>query len=427
MEQADGQLGRQACPRPAVRGRPRQPRRFTGRERGIDRDPAEDRRLRQGPRHEPHVRQLPGRLGTGRRGRRRAGIGGVRAHRPVQRPPARGGRQGTDPSVAHRPHVNRRDDIPSFWVARASRTRAASARPGSRFGTRSVLCSASPPATASPTARTRWSSPACAATARLRAAPAHGHRRFHRLGAAGRPVLRRPGLHRRRRGTTSRGVAAGGAAFVGFNAYCHSGRTTGEHCGHTATSTNAQVCTSTGCKSPVIQFTGGTMIQGGDSGGAFYAIDSAGKAWIRGNVIATNGTTGWASPSPPWPRRTASASSPADPPRRPAHWGVHPVCGPVGITAPPAATARRTPAVRDVVRGQNHPRIELVTTRRERPTRATRTTATTPWRAHSSSRRPPAPIGRRLRPAAAASRRPGHHEPGTRRQPAPRLPASLPG
>ena len=96
--------------------------------------------------------------------------------------------------------------------------------------------------------------------------------------------------------TTSRGVAAGGAASAGYSAYCHSGRTTGEHCGHTATSTNAQVCTSSGCKSPVIAFTGGTMIQPGDSGGAFYAIDSAGKAWIRGNVIATNGTTGWAQP-----------------------------------------------------------------------------------------------------------------------------------
>ena len=96
--------------------------------------------------------------------------------------------------------------------------------------------------------------------------------------------------------TTSRGVAAGGAASVGYTNYCHSGRTTGENCGHTATSTNAQVCTSSGCKSPVIAFTGGTMIQPGDSGGAFYAIDSAGKAWIRGNVIATNGTTGWATP-----------------------------------------------------------------------------------------------------------------------------------
>jgi hypothetical protein len=96
--------------------------------------------------------------------------------------------------------------------------------------------------------------------------------------------------------TTSRPVVAAGAASAGYTNYCHSGRTTGENCGHTATSTNAQVCTSSGCKSPVIAFTGGTMIQPGDSGGAFYAIDSAGKAWIRGNVIATNGTTGWAQP-----------------------------------------------------------------------------------------------------------------------------------
>ena len=96
--------------------------------------------------------------------------------------------------------------------------------------------------------------------------------------------------------TTSRPVTAAGAAVAGYSAYCHSGRTTGENCGHTATSTTAQVCTGTGCKSPVIAFTGGNMIQPGDSGGAFYAIDSLGKAWIRGNVIATNGTTGWATP-----------------------------------------------------------------------------------------------------------------------------------
>jgi hypothetical protein len=96
--------------------------------------------------------------------------------------------------------------------------------------------------------------------------------------------------------TSSRPVVAAGAASAGYTNYCHSGRTTGENCGHTATSTNAQVCTGTGCKSPVIAFTGGTMIQGGDSGGAFYALDGAGGAWIRGNVIATNGTTGWAQP-----------------------------------------------------------------------------------------------------------------------------------
>jgi hypothetical protein len=96
--------------------------------------------------------------------------------------------------------------------------------------------------------------------------------------------------------TTSRPVVAAGAAFQGYGNYCHSGRTTGENCGHTATDVNAQVCTQSGCKSPVIAFTGGTMIQPGDSGGAFYAIDSSGGAWIRGHVIATDGTTGWAQP-----------------------------------------------------------------------------------------------------------------------------------
>jgi len=95
--------------------------------------------------------------------------------------------------------------------------------------------------------------------------------------------------------TSSIPVVAAGTAYVGYNDYCHSGRTTGEHCGHTATSITAQVCTSSGCKWPVIAFTGGTMIQGGDSGGTFYAKNSSG-AWIRGNVIATDGVTGWATP-----------------------------------------------------------------------------------------------------------------------------------
>jgi hypothetical protein len=99
-------------------------------------------------------------------------------------------------------------------------------------------------------------------------------------------------------GVTSTGsipVVAAGTAFVGYTDYCHSGRTTGENCGHTANSITAQVCTQSGCKSPVIAFTGGTMIQGGDSGGTFYAKDASG-AWIRGNVIASDGTTGWAEP-----------------------------------------------------------------------------------------------------------------------------------
>jgi hypothetical protein len=94
--------------------------------------------------------------------------------------------------------------------------------------------------------------------------------------------------------TTSNPVVAAGGASVGYNNYCHSGRTTGENCGHTATSTTATVCTSSGCKTNVIQFTGGVMIQPGDSGGAFYAKDSNNGVWIRGNVIASDGVTGWA-------------------------------------------------------------------------------------------------------------------------------------
>lgn len=93
--------------------------------------------------------------------------------------------------------------------------------------------------------------------------------------------------------STSIPVVAAGSASVGFNNYCHSGRTTGENCGHTAVSTNAQVCTQTGCKSPVIAFTGGILSQGGDSGSPFYAKDSRG-AWIRGHVIAGNGSTSYA-------------------------------------------------------------------------------------------------------------------------------------
>lgn len=93
--------------------------------------------------------------------------------------------------------------------------------------------------------------------------------------------------------TSSAPVVAAGNAVAGYNAYCHSGRTTGEQCGHTATSTTAQVCTASGCKSPVIAYTGGVIQQGGDSGGAFYAKDSNGGIWIRGHVIASSSTTGY--------------------------------------------------------------------------------------------------------------------------------------
>ncbi len=95
--------------------------------------------------------------------------------------------------------------------------------------------------------------------------------------------------------TTSIRVAGAGAATVGFANYCHSGRTTGMNCGHTVTSTNAQVCTQTGCKSPVIAFTGGTLSQGGDSGSPFFVHSNDGASvHIRGHVIAGNGSTSYA-------------------------------------------------------------------------------------------------------------------------------------
>ncbi len=95
--------------------------------------------------------------------------------------------------------------------------------------------------------------------------------------------------------TSSIPVVAAGTAYVGYTNYCFSGRTSGEQCGHTATSINAQVCTSSGCKSPVIAYTGGNVGTNGDSGAPFYAKDASG-AWIRGHFIAFSSTTGWAEP-----------------------------------------------------------------------------------------------------------------------------------
>jgi hypothetical protein len=90
-------------------------------------------------------------------------------------------------------------------------------------------------------------------------------------------------------------VASASDPVVGFANYCHSGRTTGENCGHTATSVTATVCTSSGCKSPVTAFTGGVLPQGGDSGSPFYANSvSAPDKHIRGHVIAIGGGTAYA-------------------------------------------------------------------------------------------------------------------------------------
>jgi hypothetical protein len=95
--------------------------------------------------------------------------------------------------------------------------------------------------------------------------------------------------------STGAHVASAADPVVGFNNYCHSGRTTGENCGHTVTSVNATVCTSSGCKSPVIAFTGGVLPQPGDSGSPFYANSvSAPDKHIRGHIIAIGGGTAYA-------------------------------------------------------------------------------------------------------------------------------------
>lgn len=93
--------------------------------------------------------------------------------------------------------------------------------------------------------------------------------------------------------TSSLPVVGAGDSTVGYTNYCHSGRTTGENCGHTVKTNFAQVCTSSGCKYPVTAFTGGVLPQGGDSGSPFYVRDAS-RAWIRGMVIAGDGTTSYA-------------------------------------------------------------------------------------------------------------------------------------
>jgi hypothetical protein len=96
--------------------------------------------------------------------------------------------------------------------------------------------------------------------------------------------------------TTGAHIASAADPVVGYNDYCHSGRTTGENCGHTVNSVSATVCTSSGCKSPVIAFTGGNLPQGGDSGAPFYVGSSGGAPdkHIRGHIIAGNGVTEYA-------------------------------------------------------------------------------------------------------------------------------------
>ncbi len=91
--------------------------------------------------------------------------------------------------------------------------------------------------------------------------------------------------------SSSKHVAGSGDPVVGFTNYCRSGQTTGEKCGQTVSSVNAQVCTQTGCKSPVISYTGQASA-GGDSGAPFYVYTGDGSAvHARGMHIAAGPTT----------------------------------------------------------------------------------------------------------------------------------------
>jgi hypothetical protein len=93
--------------------------------------------------------------------------------------------------------------------------------------------------------------------------------------------------------STARHVLGAGDPVVGFTGYCHSGQTTGENCGHRVDSVTAQVCTQTGCKSPVIRWSLGAVIQPGDSGSPFF-LPSGSSAYIRGMNIATGGGAAYA-------------------------------------------------------------------------------------------------------------------------------------
>jgi hypothetical protein len=89
-------------------------------------------------------------------------------------------------------------------------------------------------------------------------------------------------------------VVAAADPVVGFANYCRSGQTTGEKCGQKVTSVNAQVCTETGCKSPVIAYTGPASAAG-DSGAPFYVYSTDGASvHIRGMHIAASSTTSYA-------------------------------------------------------------------------------------------------------------------------------------
>ena len=59
--------------------------------------------------------------------------------------------------------------------------------------------------------------------------------------------------------STSKAVVGAGDPVAGFTGYCTSGQTSGEQCNQTVQSTGAIACTQTGCKWPIISYTGGPV------------------------------------------------------------------------------------------------------------------------------------------------------------------------
>jgi len=102
--------------------------------------------------------------------------------------------------------------------------------------------------------------------------------------------------------TSSRGVIGAGNPVAGFTGYCSSGQTSGEQCQQHVNSTDAIVCTGTGCKWPVVEYVGGPA-RPGDSGGSFYLPSGSTSAFARAAVIAGDGVTSFAEP---WSRISSS-------------------------------------------------------------------------------------------------------------------------
>ena len=102
--------------------------------------------------------------------------------------------------------------------------------------------------------------------------------------------------------TSSKAVVGAGDPVAGVTGYCTSGQTSGEQCNQTVNSTGAIVCTQTGCKWPVISYTGGPS-RPGDSGGSMYLPGASGQVFARGSVIAGDGTTSFAEP---WSRMSSA-------------------------------------------------------------------------------------------------------------------------